>query len=142
MSNFKECGGVQPRKLRVLLADESQTVRHNLREELRRLNWVEIVEEASTSQEAISLLFRLRPDAVVVAASIVDEGGFEVLRCVNHACPNCASILTCRRRDPFVTEAGRLLGATGVYCVADHPAQLVKLLGSLWDERSRGALND
>jgi DNA-binding NarL/FixJ family response regulator len=128
----------QTRRLRLLLADGSPAVRQSLREELQRISWLEIVGEAEKSQEAIALLFQLRPDAVVVSASIADQGGFEVLRCSKHAFSNCAAILTSRRPDPFVTEAGRLLGAAGVCCTAGGHAQLLDLLRRLKDENHDG----
>jgi DNA-binding NarL/FixJ family response regulator len=125
---------VGSRKFRVLLAEESPTVRQSLRQELEGANWIEIVAETNKSQEAITLFFQLRPDALVVSTCIEGQGGFEVIRCIRRAFANCAAILTSRQPDSFVTETGRLLGAAAVCCVAERPTQLVKQLRRLAEQ--------
>src|SRR5215467_2759524 len=84
-------------RVRVLLADDSPIVRHNLRGELQQASWVEIVAEADSSQDAITLFFQLRPDAVVLSTCLRGQGGFEVLRCIKRSFADCIAILTSRQ---------------------------------------------
>ena len=134
MSDCKQKTGAEERKFRVLLAEESCSVRKILREELQQANWVEIVGEADKSQDTLAMLFNLRPDAVVVSTRIPDQGGFELLQRIKRTFASCATILTSRQPDSLVTETGRLLGAAGVCSVAHQPTQLVKLLRDIAEQ--------
>lgn len=125
MAQSSATGTDETRNIRVLLADESPLVRQNLRAELKKASWVELVGEVDNSQEAIALLFELKPDAVVLSTCLKGQGGFEVLRCLKRAFADCIAILTSRQPDHFINEAGRLLGAAAVCCVSEHPMQLL-----------------
>jgi DNA-binding NarL/FixJ family response regulator len=140
MTRNLENGQIRNLKLRVLLADESASIRRSLREALEPLSWVELVGETDRSEHAIAFYFQLRPDVIVVSTCISDHGGFEVLRCVKNASPNSAVILTTRRVDPFVAETARLLGASAVCHVTDDPAQVLKLLRDIAEARESSSL--
>ena len=118
-------------KLRLLLADQSTVVRHELRKDLGRLEGIEIVAEADRDDRALDLFFRSRPEVVVVSTSLPVQGGFEVLRCIKRAAPRCAVILTSRCPNQFIAETARLLGAFGVCPAVDGAAQLRNLLQNL-----------
>jgi DNA-binding NarL/FixJ family response regulator len=136
MTKVLESATPKTPKLRVLLADDSPIVRSSLRGELQQANWVEIVAEAGNSQDAITLFFQLRPDAVVLSTCLSSQGGFEVLRCIKRAFADCVTILTSRQPDCYIKEAGRLLGAAAVCCISDRPTQLLKLLRRSTDKGS------
>jgi DNA-binding NarL/FixJ family response regulator len=123
----------EPRKFRVLLADESIPARQSLREELQQTDWIEVVAEADTSQDTIALCFKLRPDVAVISACLPGEGGFEVIRCITRVFPYCLTVLTARQSDSFVRETARLLGASAVCCIAHLPTELLNLLRRLSD---------
>ena len=116
------------RKLRMLLADGSSHVRDTLQEALENMPFVEIAGQASSCRETLDLFFRARPDVVVVAISLPDDSGFEVLRCVRQAATTCVVVLTTRWPDPFVEEAAGLLGAAGVCLTTNGFVQLRGLL--------------
>jgi DNA-binding NarL/FixJ family response regulator len=134
MSNFTEQRHAAPphaRNLRVLLADASPAPLSRLREALQPLPFIEIVGEARHGRETLDLLFRLRPGAIVLSASLPDQGGFELLRCIKRLVPDCAVILTCRWPTAFVKEAGGLLGAAAVCSTDGQLDELGGLLRSL-----------
>jgi len=118
-------------KMRVLLIEESPTALEILRRQLQAADWIEIVAEATTSQNALELFFQHKPHVVVVSTCLSFQSGLEVLRCIKRAFPECPVVLTIRQSDSFVMEAARLLGATAVCCLAEHPAQLLRILESL-----------
>lgn len=118
-------------KLRVLLVDHSLTVRQNLRKDLEAAGGLEIVSEADRDDQALELFFALRPEVVIVSASLPVNGGFEVLRCIKRAAPRCAVILMSRCPTPFISETARLLGASGVCSTLDGTAQLRSILQKL-----------
>jgi len=117
--------------LQVLLIEESPTALAIRRQELQHAGWIEIVGEATSSQNALALFFQLKPQAVIVSTCLSVQSGLEVLRCIKRVFPQCPVVLTIRQSDSFVTEAARLLGATAVCCLSDHPAQLVRILEGL-----------
>ena len=118
-------------KLRLLLADQSPAVRQELRNSLKLLEGLEIVAETDRDDRALDLFFRLRPEVVVVSTTLPVQGGFEVLRCIKHAVPRCAVVLTGRSPNHFISEAARLLGASGVCPAVDGSAELTTILQSL-----------
>jgi DNA-binding NarL/FixJ family response regulator len=135
MSHVKEEGGRQIVRLRVLLAHESPSICKQFREELRRLPFVELVAEANTSGEALTLFFRARPEAVVLSACLPEQGGFEVLQRVKRAVPDCAVILTSRSPNQFVGEAATLLGAAGICSLTDGVTELRSVIQRLASTR-------
>jgi DNA-binding NarL/FixJ family response regulator len=130
MMYLSENRPIETRKVRLLLAEESPTVRQIIREELQKASWVEVVAEANNSHDAVALFFQLKPDVAIISTCLNGHGGFEVLRCIRSVFGNCATILTSRQPDPFVAETGRVLGAAAVCCVAQLPTQLVSILQS------------
>ena len=118
-------------KLRLLLVDESPTVRQELRNNLEQLEGIEIVAETDRDDRALDLFFRLRPEVVVVSTCLPVHGGFEVLRCIKRAVPRCAVVLTGRSPNHFIAEAARLLGASGVCPAVNGFAELSAILQSL-----------
>lgn len=125
--------------LRLLLADESPTTRHKLREELKPLGFIEIVGEACRSQEVLDLFFRLLPTVVVLPVCLPGQGGFDVLRCIKRADPGCAVILTTRWPEPFVEETGRLLGAAAVCSTIGGFSQIRNVTQGLLRIRNNGS---
>jgi DNA-binding NarL/FixJ family response regulator len=101
-------------RARVLLASDSPKLSGELLTGLERLSSVEIVGEASTTQEALTLFLEHRPRIVLLSVSLPAEGGFSLLRAIKRAAPGCAVILISYAEEPFVTQAGFLLGATAV----------------------------
>jgi len=131
MTKSIQNGECERPKLQVLLIEESPTALEIRRQELQKAGWIEIVGEATSSQTALALFFELKPQAVVVSTCLSVQSGLEVLRCIKRAFPQCPVVLTVRQSDSFVAEAGRLLGATAVCCLSDHPAQLIRILEGL-----------
>ena len=138
MSDFTKLRPLELGRLRVLLADQAADVRQEFRGELAHLEFVEIVGEAATDQEALNQVLVRRPHVLIVSTCLPRQGGFEVLRCINRVAPACAVILTSRYANHYVQQAADLLGAAGVCSLADGIPQLVELLKSLVKQRSNG----
>ncbi len=104
-----------PPRVRVLVADDSQSWRQEFRAHLERLPAVQVVAETKECHEAVALFLQHRPNLVVVSVDVQGRGGFEVLRSIRRSVPDCLVILMTRCPDAFVETTGRLLGATAVY---------------------------
>jgi len=139
MSQLSSHSPCDKHRLRVLLANESVTVRQALRSELQEATWLETIGEVDNSHYLMSQLFVLRPDAVILSTCLKGDGGFEGLRSIKRIFADCVVILTSRQPDYFIKEAGRLLGATAVCCVSERPTQLLAHLRRSIGQQSGGA---
>jgi DNA-binding NarL/FixJ family response regulator len=138
MSDRMKQGRGNNEPLRVLLANGSPVERNALREAMLQMHFVEIVGETDTCNEALELLFRLRPDVVISAIHLGNEGGFELLRRCKRVVPQTVVILTSRLPNHFVEQAARILGAALVCPIADL-LQLRVTLRDLWHTKSGAA---
>jgi DNA-binding NarL/FixJ family response regulator len=111
----------------VLVAHSSEYARERLRAGLEKLpEWS--VQEAASGGSALELFFRHRPAVVLVDVCLPECNGFEIIRCITQAAPECAVVLLTHSRDPFVEKVGQLLGATRVCSETDEPGYVRDLL--------------
>jgi len=136
MSNPCAKDGLSRRKLRVLLAEQSPALRQRFRKKLEELPAFDIVGEADRDQEALELSFRLQPEVIVLAASLPDQGGFEVLRRIKRTLANSHVILMSFRPCAFIEKAAGLLGATAVCPMEDGLTQLHEALQGVLKNRT------
>ena len=68
-----------PRKVRVLLADDSAVMRSLLRMVLQPQTWLEIVAAAANGKEALAAFEELHPDLVLLDIEMPGMNGLEVL---------------------------------------------------------------
>jgi DNA-binding NarL/FixJ family response regulator len=67
------------RKLRVVIADDSEEIRSLLELLISEIEGIEISGEAKNGTEALRMVKELRPDVVVLDVSMPDKSGIEVL---------------------------------------------------------------
>jgi DNA-binding NarL/FixJ family response regulator len=101
-------------QLSVLVVDESQTVRSDLRVLIDQHPPLRVVGAAGTALDAINLFLHYRPDLVLLAISLPDASGFRVLDWIKGTYPYSTVILMTKLPNPCVEQSGRLLGATEV----------------------------
>jgi DNA-binding NarL/FixJ family response regulator len=113
--------------VRVLIADDQQLVRSGFQMILSAQDDVEVVGEASTGTEAVSLTARLTPDVVLMDIRMPDLDGIEATRRIVAAHPEATVrvvILTTFDLDEYVYNA-LLAGASGFLLKDVPPEQLV-----------------
>ena len=99
--------------IRVLVADDHMIVRTGIRHVVESEPDFEVVGEAASGSEALSLAARLRPDVVVLDISMPDQSGLEVaasLRSTDR--PPRVLILSMHDNPEYVLESVRA-GAHG-----------------------------
>ncbi|HTR82095.1 MAG TPA: response regulator transcription factor [Bacteroidota bacterium] len=80
-------------KLRVLLADDHTLVRAGMRSLLKDVAWVEVVAEAGTGREAVELVEKLRPQAVLMDIAMSGLNGLEAAERIIKSHPDCRVII-------------------------------------------------
>jgi two-component system, NarL family, response regulator DevR len=105
--------GPKPSRIRVLLVDDHEMVRHGLRAMLAADADIEVVADAATGAHAVSLAHELRPDVVLLDARLPDIGGPEVCRRLQSDVPETIVVmLTTFAEDDLVRRCIRA-GARG-----------------------------
>jgi DNA-binding NarL/FixJ family response regulator len=114
------------KRLRILVADDHELVRHGIRALLRaRRGWT-VVGEARNGREAVEKAGKLRPDVAIVDISMPDIDGLQATRQIREASPTTeVVVLTMHESDQMVR---RVLdaGALGYVLKSDLAAHLVR----------------
>lgn len=99
--------------IRVLLVDDHELVRTGVKSILERAPDIDVVAEASTGEEAISLAKESMPNVILMDVSMPGIGGIEATRRILHNNPGISVIaLTALDDDPFPSRLNDV-GAKG-----------------------------
>ena len=117
--------------IRVLLVDDHELVRTGVKSILERAADIEVVAEASTGEEAISLARDSTPNVVLMDVSMPGIGGIEATRRILHSNPGMSVIaLTALDDDPFPSRLNDV-GAKGFLtkgCPAEEMIHAVRMV--------------
>lgn len=127
-------------KLRVLIADDWQQVRQELRAILPLAGEIEVIGEAANGLEAVQLAAALQPQAILLDLQMPGMDGWQAAAQIKTICPTCRVIAltihgdeTSRRR---AAEAG-----FDAFIVKGAPiSALIEALGK-YEEDSHGRYN-
>lgn len=112
-------------KLRVVLVDDHEVVRAGVRAILDGEEGLEVVGEAGTADEALAIVAREAPDAVLMDIALPDASGIDLTRRIRSTYPHTqVVILTFHEGEEYFTQALRA-GAAG-YVVKGSPAADIK----------------
>ncbi|MEU8761689.1 response regulator transcription factor [Streptomyces sp. NPDC048659] len=112
--------------VRIVLADDERMVRTALRVILDAEPGLEVVGEAATGAEAVSVVRELRPDVVLMDVRMPEVDGIQATRTILAALPEPPRIVvvTTFENDAYVYEALRV-GAAGFLLKRAAPEELV-----------------
>jgi len=99
--------------IRVLLADDHAVLRAGLRLLLTGQNEFEVVAEASTGSEALSLSEKLQPDLILLDLSMPGLGGMDVLPTLRKMAPSAKILILTMHDDPQYLRQALKYGASG-----------------------------
>jgi DNA-binding NarL/FixJ family response regulator len=101
--------------LRVTIADDHPVFRDGLRALLSSLPDVEVVGEASTGEEAVTLAQHLYPDVVVMDLNMPDVSGIEATRRIIEDDPHANVLMLTMFEDDASVFAAMRAGARGYF---------------------------
>ncbi len=96
-----------------MIVDDSEVVRVGLAAVLSQDADLDLVGQAATSEEAVTLASRIEPDVVLLDVRIPEEGGIEAGRQILEALPNTRVLFLSAFADDELVRAAILIGANG-----------------------------
>jgi DNA-binding NarL/FixJ family response regulator len=114
------------KKLRILLADDHEIVRHGIRGLLRvRRDW-RVVGEARNGQEAVEKTNTLKPDVAIIDVSMPDVNGLQAIGKIQEVSPNTEVVVLTMHESEQMVRRVLDAGALGYVLKSDLSADLVR----------------
>jgi len=101
------------KRITVLLAEDHLIVREGFRSLLKSESDIEVVGEAETGRQAVSLAKKLRPAVVVMDIAMPQLNGLEATRQIRKAIPGTKVIMLSAHSDDAYVEQAVAFGAVG-----------------------------
>ena len=101
------------KRITVLLAEDHMVVREGLRKILEAESDIEVVGEAATGRQAVTLARQLRPAVVVMDIAMPVLNGLEATRQIRKALPDAKVLILSAHSDDAYVEQVMALGAVG-----------------------------
>jgi two-component system, NarL family, response regulator NreC len=113
---------MQPKKARILLADDHSVVRRGFKLILDSQNDMEVVGEAANGREAVQLAEQLQPDLVVMDVSMPELNGIEATRRIAEVSTRTRVLALSMHKDSVYVREILRAGAKGYLLkdAADH----------------------
>ena len=100
-----------PEKIRVLIVDDIQETRENIRRMLQFDPSIEIIGEARTGREAIDLSHQLQPEVVVMDINMPDMDGLAATEAIRKRLPYIQIIILSVQYESSYMRRAMLAGA-------------------------------
>ena len=122
-------------KLRILITDDSRTLRRKLRADLEALG-CEVI-EAANGKEAIMLDLQHEPDGVLLDIVMPEVGGVETLQIIREVSPNVPIIMLSSAGTPQKLMQTLKMGALDFIQKPYSKDQLVKVVETIRREKTK-----
>jgi len=118
--------------IRILIADDHGVLRAGLRALLSAEPELEVVDEASSGNEALSLADELQPDLILLDISMPDLGGIEVTRRLKEMLPNTRVLILTVHEDESLLQEAIQAGASGYIVKRAVESELIDAIRAVW----------
>ncbi|HEV8316899.1 MAG TPA: response regulator transcription factor [Vicinamibacterales bacterium] len=112
-------------KLRILLADDHETVREGLKAILNAQADMEVIAEAADGSAAVAEARKLRPDVVVMDVSMPHVNGLEATEAMKASCPEVRVLTLTRHADDGYLQQLLVAGASGYVLKQSRAAEIL-----------------
>jgi DNA-binding NarL/FixJ family response regulator len=112
--------------IRILLADDHETVRQGLRLLLERQADMQVIAEAGDGQAAIQRSEEFRPDVVVMDITMPGMNGLQATRQLRTTVPNVAVVVLSRHKDSAYVQELLHAGAQAYVLKQSASAELIR----------------
>lgn len=114
--------------LRVLIADDHPLFRHGIRALLEATPDFEVLGEAKTGEEAISLASSLQPDVILMDIQMPDVTGIEATRRILHTSPQIRILMVTMFEDDASVFTSMRAGARGYILKDAEKGELLRAI--------------
>ncbi len=124
-------GAATAEPLRVLVADDHPMFRDGLRALLASTPDAELVGEASTGEEAVSLTTELQPDVILMDVKMPGMGGIEATRRIVGDSPHVRVLVVTMFEDDATVFAAMRAGARGYVLKGANYREMIRAIGAI-----------
>ncbi len=114
--------------LRVLIADDNDTFRSDLRRYLERQDYVDVVGEAGNGMRAINLAQALRPDLILLDISMPGVAGPEAVRVIKKIAPDSKIVFVSVHEEEVYRDLAQQMGLGGFIIKRELKEHLPRVL--------------
>jgi|SRR5215213_3589643 len=123
-------------KLRIILAEDHETVREGLKLIVNSQADMEVIGEANNGSAAIKLARELAPDIVVMDISMPELNGLKATKKLKQVCPNVKVLTLTRHTDDAYLQQLIQAGASGYVLKQSAPTELIRAIHTISEGKS------
>ncbi|HEY6802736.1 MAG TPA: response regulator transcription factor [Pyrinomonadaceae bacterium] len=120
-------------KLRILLAEDHETIRDGLKLLINSQPGMEVIAEADNGQTAIQLSKELLPDVIVMDVSMPKLNGIQATRKLKESCPELKVLILTRHKESGYLQQLLASGASGYVLKQSKSAELLRAIQAVAD---------
>jgi DNA-binding NarL/FixJ family response regulator len=115
-------------KLRILLAEDHETIRDGLKLLVNSQSDMEVVGEADNGRAALHLAEQFLPDVVVMDISMPELNGLQATKKLKEKCPQVKVLILTRHADPVYLQELLQAGASGYVLKQSKSEELIRAI--------------
>ena len=115
-------------KLRILLAEDHETIRDGLKLLLNSQSDMEVVGEADNGRAALHFAEQFLPDVVVMDISMPELNGLQATKKLKEKCPRVKVLILTRHADPVYLQELLQAGASGYVLKQSKSEELIRAI--------------
>lgn len=123
-------------KLRIILAEDHETVREGLKLIVNSQADMEVVGEAGNGSAAIKLARELAPDIVVMDISMPELNGLKATKKLKQLCPQVKILTLTRHTDDAYLQQLIQAGSSGYVLKQSAPTELIRAIHAISEGKS------
>ena len=117
--------------MRILIADDHETVRKGVCAILMAHENIQICGEAANGEEAVQMAFELKPDLIVLDLSMPVLDGFSAAKQIRKALPSVPILILSMQNGQRVAREAQLAGAQGFISKSEAGQVLLEAVSAL-----------
>jgi two-component system response regulator NreC len=118
-------------RLRIILAEDHETVREGLKLIVNSQADMEVIGEANNGSAAIKLARELAPDIVVMDISMPEMNGLKATKKLKQLCPDVKILTLTRHTDDAYLQQLIAAGASGYVLKQSAPTELIRAIHAI-----------
>jgi two-component system nitrate/nitrite response regulator NarL len=117
--------------LRILIADDHETVRKGVCAILTAHENIQVCGEAANGEEAVQMAFELKPDLIVLDLSMPVLDGFSAAKQIRKVLPSVPILILSMQNGQRVAREAQLAGAQGFISKSEAGQVLLEAISAL-----------